>query len=339
MKRLLVTVLIFVLTPSVVLATSRQLPVAYTSKTICAPGGGCDYSDTAAWNADAPADMVATTNGWVGKVRGVLTDDRVTISGSTSNQYYFKVLMADYDQQHNGKPYTGARMNYTVATGLASSTWIITMTESFSRVFDLEFTASINENYHEGAIYKAASYSRVGGCLFHHCNNASATHTFTGIRNNTGAGGTISNNIVHGTGGIDMGFYHPSADLTGNWFSNTVYDAKISGFCTTLTNVPVSNSISYGSDGGDWTSGTYCTGTWSQTTCADSGDTITFTDAANANLHITDGATGAVDLGTALVSPNEDDIDHQTRPQGAGWDIGADEYKSVNPAQRVIVVQ
>jgi hypothetical protein len=50
-----------------------------------------------------------------------------------------------------------------------------------------------------------------------------------------------------------------------------------------------------------------------------------FVDAASGNLHLASSAIAAMDRGTAL---NEvvDDWDGMPRPQGGGYDIGADEY-------------
>ncbi|MBN1671017.1 MAG: right-handed parallel beta-helix repeat-containing protein [Kiritimatiellae bacterium] len=55
--------------------------------------------------------------------------------------------------------------------------------------------------------------------------------------------------------------------------------------------------------------------------------TAWFRDRANGDLHLAAGAATLIDNGTTL-SGFVDDVDGDTRPQGAGWDIGADEYRS-----------
>ncbi|MEP7304800.1 MAG: right-handed parallel beta-helix repeat-containing protein [Acidobacteriota bacterium] len=52
-----------------------------------------------------------------------------------------------------------------------------------------------------------------------------------------------------------------------------------------------------------------------------------FVDAASGDLHLASSAVAAIDSGTAL-SEVVDDWDGMSRPQGRGYDIGADEYAS-----------
>jgi hypothetical protein len=52
-----------------------------------------------------------------------------------------------------------------------------------------------------------------------------------------------------------------------------------------------------------------------------------FVDAASGDLHLAASATRAIDRGTALAEV-VDDWDGMPRPQGAGYDIGADEYRA-----------
>jgi hypothetical protein len=51
-----------------------------------------------------------------------------------------------------------------------------------------------------------------------------------------------------------------------------------------------------------------------------------FVDPANGNYHLKSTAKVAIDQGYPLPNAVRFDIDGQARPQGAGWDIGADEY-------------
>jgi hypothetical protein len=53
-----------------------------------------------------------------------------------------------------------------------------------------------------------------------------------------------------------------------------------------------------------------------------------FVDAASGDLHLSADATAAIDHGTTL-SDVTDDWDGMSRPQGAGYDIGADEYSAI----------
>ena len=62
--------------------------------------------------------------------------------------------------------------------------------------------------------------------------------------------------------------------------------------------------------------------------------TFTFVDIDNYDFHLTSNNPGAVDVGVSLVSdpnlPFNTDYDGETRPVGAQWDRGADEYSNVD---------
>ena len=59
---------------------------------------------------------------------------------------------------------------------------------------------------------------------------------------------------------------------------------------------------------------------------------------APVNLHLEASGHDAIDTGTDLSSSFTDDIDGQTRPSGAAWDIGADEQGG-GPAPKPKIVR
>ena len=57
-----------------------------------------------------------------------------------------------------------------------------------------------------------------------------------------------------------------------------------------------------------------------------------FVNVSEGDLHLASGVSAAVDVGLEI-SGLSDDFDGQNRPQGSGFDIGADEYSAVAPPQ------
>ena len=57
-----------------------------------------------------------------------------------------------------------------------------------------------------------------------------------------------------------------------------------------------------------------------------------FVNVSDGDLHLASGVSDVVDVGLAI-SGLSDDFDNESRPQGSGFDIGADEYSAVVPPQ------
>ena len=127
-------------------------------------------------------------------------------------------------------------------------------------------------------------------------------------------------------------------------YNNTIYSADATYFRTLqiydeagegpTTNLQMINNLIrgrvYDLSSGDWSSAAVA----AMGNIVDTNGSVVlpewFVDAASGDLHLTDLATGAIDQGLTLAEVT-DDIDKDSRPMGAGPDIGADERTGEPP--------
>jgi fibronectin-binding autotransporter adhesin len=160
--------------------------------------------------------------------------------------------------------------------------------------------------------------------------------------NNVGTVNVINSTIAdnQATGGNGGAFYNLSTDMTfrnsilwGNTASGTGHNAYFNSGSMTITD----SQIASGNDG-IFTNAPYFEAVYGVAYTLDisgymSDNAPMFVDAATGNYHI-QGISDAVDHANAAYAPS-DDIDGDSRPQGAGDDIGADEY--LTPAGQPIL--
>ena len=134
--------------------------------------------------------------------------------------------------------------------------------------------------------------------------------------------GIIRNNMVHTIQDVGIGLESaPGARVLNNSVYTQNYANAIEYRFSATTGVAILNNLSNGAiasrDGGSGTVEDNLTGA----------DPSWFVDAAGGDLHlISENIPGVVDAGRVLAEVT-DDFDGQDRPQGAGYDIGADEYR------------
>ncbi len=145
-------------------------------------------------------------------------------------------------------------------------------------------------------------------------------------------GGLIRNNMVHTTRDAGIGLENSSGTLL---YNNTVFTENYF------------NSIEYrfpGTNGGQIVNNVTNAGISSRNGgSASVRSNVTnaqaswFVNAGQGDLHLASSVPTVVDQGETLPDVNQD-IDGQTRPQGMGYDIGADEIGGVQPVQYTLTV-
>jgi hypothetical protein len=162
---------------------------------------------------------------------------------------------------------------------------------------------------------------------------------------NTWASGSnvyIWNNIIYDFVNLNASAYGEGIDVDRNntdyyVYNNTVYNCK-NGCVAWNGNVYAQNNIAQNCEDGYYDTGGYFDSSSDFNISDVSGDasaindtftagyaTTTFVDEINDDFHLASTDSVAIDTGAALSSEYAYDIDGDTRPWGAKWDIGADE--------------
>lgn len=148
--------------------------------------------------------------------------------------------------------------------------------------------------------------------------------------------GIIRNNMIyhpenHGYSDVGIGLESaPNAKVYNNTiFLNHEYANAIEYRWSVTTGVEIRNNLT----NKDITSRDEASGTVSHNSITAQADW--FLDATAGDLHLTGTGHGVVDTGMALPEVN-DDFDQESRPQGVGVDIGADEYSAAQGSSPVL---
>jgi hypothetical protein len=161
------------------------------------------------------------------------------------------------------------------------------------------------------------------GIAFGNASHSSNDHTGGIVRNNiiySSLPHDVIIEMVHATGWLVAHntalLLNPSPGLT--WGMEARFSDSQGTFAYNLTNM----NIWHDRDGAQGT----------MTGNVTNAETGWFVDADTADLHLIRTATNAIDKAAALPEV-VDDFDGESRPQGAGYDIGADEYIISSPCQ------
>lgn len=290
---------------------------------------GGDYSSLSAWYADKQGDLVLAGNIEAAAcyddfgVDGLL--DQLIFSGSTTDaNNYFRVF-TPLTERHDGTPNNGFKVYYN---------------QNFQSVIVLDQPYTVLE----GLIVQttASNGSCIGGsgpgefCRVDSCLLGALSQQAIQVRNNC----MVWNTIVWDAGTYGFRFanfpfgitiYNCLAAncLTGYSLSNG--SGIVFRNCVAVNNGTAGFNISTADED-------YCASDDTSVTGANSIQNISlteFVDPNNFDFHL---ATGSVDLkdnGLDLSVSFDYDIDGDSRPQGAGWDIGPDELVSGNPPETI----
>jgi hypothetical protein len=235
-----------------------------------------------------------------------------TVDGSLGDDTYYMHLTIADGFEHNGTPGTGVHLSTSAA--------------SF-RVRDHYFRFDGFEISGEGGYVTTASTNALFENLL--------IHDFDtyGIKLNSGEA-VIRNCIIYD--GQGNGIETNNAGDVATVENTTVYNVTGGGISHGSGTLNATNCIAMACSGGDFVGSVTQSynlssdGTASGTgalTNKDPDDQFISTSAGSENLHLTFGAD-AVDAGTA--ASQAQDVDGDARPDGADWDIGADEFISPN---------
>src|SRR3989304_1272811 len=284
--------------------------------------------------------------------RGVCLPDapvleRPDITGATTDATRYWWLTASV--RNNGTAGAGVVID-NENTALAANAAILTLTNNHTRVYSLEIKNLKTATDSFGSMIRmAGSNCTIEGCLLHDCTTGDTQRPLVirSSNSSTTAAHLIRNNIIYNfkTLRTCYGIYFADAgnclvqnntvvNLTGNGIS-VMFGISAGSRTTNTSQNNLVLGITGGSTnacfGGTW--GTETNDESSDTTAAGAGsinsataaDEIVNATSGSENCHLKSGAQ-AINAGATLTLAT--DISNNVRPQGASWDIGADELIS-----------
>ncbi len=320
MKRLAALVLALVaLLPAPLLADSaRKMPLSYNVATFGGPGR--DYTTLQAWEDATDNDLVAAGKGEVLLCYpdSAAYAQRVTISGAVTNASYFRVIRAapGFERQ--------VVLDYNGVLGSYDGTVLVT-NENHVGLYDLSIrhhistSASVNTKdiFIQG---NTAGACRVVGCRLGPSVNTGSDMASAGQV--YGDGRLVVADSVVAAYPEGYGIIQNNGQLYV--LSSVFYGVNQTALYSQAATSIAVNCVLQGNGAN------FYGAAWLITTCKTDG-TVSFVNAAAGDFHLSDTDASAKDHGTDLSSdaifPFSDDMDGDLRPQGAAWDIGADEWK------------
>jgi hypothetical protein len=293
------------------------------------------YNTPQAWETDREGDLVGANRHEVGVAYadGIFTGpttEIVRVQGSTTDATHYMELIVAQGQRHDGTAGSGV-----VFDGADTTKHGVRIIDSYTRVQGLEMkrfrsasgaagvfidTGAANVLLEDLLIYdfdsaanSVAGIHSSGSLSFTVRNCIIYDGDTAGIRGNAGVSGTIQNTTIHGM--ASRGVFEDGGTFA---VTNTIAMGN-----------PTDFDVVNGTQSYNLSSDATATGTGSLSNKLAANQFVSLT-AGSEDFHLKAGAD-AIDAGTSLAGSFTDDIDGDTRPLGAAWDIGADEGGGAGP--------
>lgn len=310
---------------------------AVFTKTYTVCESGCDYTTLTVAENTHDQDLVANDSALTFEIQNTwtATHANVSFSGWNSDGTRFPTIIA-------------------VGAARASGTWddnafrIVTSFSSCITTQDQDITIDgiqMHQTQTSTSFGHSFSNNSTGRLIVQNCfmrGNTTGTNIRGILFNNPGLDNSIiRNNVI--SDGTQEGIFAANAADGGIKIDNNTIDNFDIGIRTNpdvgiaRNNIVVNSTTNFS---GDWYTVTLSEENWTDAasisygacgSCGD-GDQLNetsdpFVDRSSDNYHLVSGST-AIDAGKDLSADFTDDIDGDTRPQGSGFDKGADEVVS-----------
>lgn len=323
---------------------------------------GRDFTTMTAWEAARQGDLVADDRFEIGEVYNDSTfDEGIVIDGSVTDATRFLKLTVAEGERHNGTPGTGARIVRTGSTGSIVRVvdpacvveWLAVdgNGDNHGIIFGLNAPLTLEAAFDKCLAYNVVTTSAKDTIGFRLASNTgiikncmafnlkqtdSGSKVCIGFEKTTVGPGKVLNCTAHGIvndNGTGGAFCFNLNDISGDLYQNLI-GTDPSGTTSGAKDCYVPASPANATVDHNLSSDTTASGTGSLTSKA-SADQFVSTTIGSEDLHLK-AVADALDAGVDLSPDVIDDIDGQSRPSGAAYDMGADELAAVT--RRIFVV-
>ncbi len=211
-----------------------------TTKSIQASGG--DYATIAAWEGAMPADLVSTTQTWIGEMADETFSeaDLDIAAGVTTSALYYPELRPQSGTAFNGVAGNGPVIDEGTGTAVTNG-WVLKLSADYTRLTNIELTNSQTRNTGNSSIFVGVDlgdfdFIRVVGCIVHDLDASDHRVFGVHVRNSYSNTYYVINNIIYElgystigsrSGGVVVGLWNATSTwwVIGNSLLNAAYTA------------------------------------------------------------------------------------------------------------------
>ena len=261
-------------------------------------------------------------------------DSALTIYGWTTSATNYIRIYTTSVARHSGR-WDDTNSYRIEAAATANDTHLVDIKENYVRIEGLQIHLTNSGGYTGcSAIYiggqDTPSEIIINNNILKGSISGSNSDAIGIYGNNANITAKIYNNIIYDFLNGTTASYGISTAIGGTYYlyNNTVYGNYVginiaAGTITAKNNLANGNNTDYSG-----TIGIHSNNIAEDATSPDNtldSKVVAFLNESGNDFHLAAADTAAADAGVSLSSEFEDDIDSDSRPQGSGWDIGADE--------------